>query len=206
MAELAKQTNYEVALQGAWDCVRRKPVEEFHPLGVSEPLAGSRQWFLPVLDTEFEIDVQERCMTAIGYGEVGCIWQILALHALLVQTPFPESSRQITFEEIPEARGYSAPYRGRVLEGFTRTVGHSRESLLAAAQTCGGQVVPGGDLAVRFQVFPHVPLTIVWYRGDDEFTPGASFLYNDNITSVFEVEDIVVMTEQVVARLRGKPW
>jgi hypothetical protein len=59
---------------------------------------------------------------------------------------------------------------------------------------------------VRFDVFPLVPLTIVWYGGDEELPPGASFLYQDNVASIFEVEDIVVTAERLVSRLCGKPW
>lgn len=206
MKKMVAQTNYEQALRVAWDRLAGRHVEQLQELGISEPRTGSGHWFIPVLNTEFEIDARGHYMGAIGYGEVGPTWQILALHALLAEVPLPRPTRQIAFEEIPDARGYSGPYRGRVVTTFSATVGRTRESFRTSSEACGGQVVPGGDLAVRLPVFPHVPLTIVWYAGDDELSPGASFLYDDNIASVLEVEDIVVMTEQVVRRMRGQPW
>ena len=145
-------------------------------------------------------------MSTASGAPIGTLWQILALHYLLAAVPVPRSGRQITFEEIPEARGYSGPYTGRVLKLFCATVGRSRDSLLAAARNLQAEIVPGGDLAVRLRVFPQVPLTVAWYEGDEELPPGAAFVYQDNITALLDVEDIVVMAERVVSRLRGKPW
>ena len=118
----------------------------------------------------------------------------------------PTRSTSTPIEQIPEARGYAGPYKGRVVNRFCGTAGRTKEGVLAAAGALGGETLKGGDLSVRIRVFPLVPVTIVWYAADDEFPAGANFLYEDNITAILPVEDIVVTAERLVSRLCGKPW
>ena len=207
MVTLPRQNNYEVAADRAWARLLERPADDLRALG-AQPVraAGAGRWALEVLDAQFEIDPAQRTIALLGGGHVGTMWHILALHYLLARLPVPQAARQITFEEIPDARGYAAPYNGRVISLFCATVGRSRETLLAAAERLRAAPAQGGDLAFQLQVFPHVPLDIVWYAGDAELPAGAGFLYADNIAAILDVEDIVVMAERVVSRLRGKPW
>ena len=206
MITLPKQNNYQLAMQQAWQRLALRPPAEIESLGAPPVAAHSRRWDLPVLGARFEIDLDRRYIDVAGAAPPGPMWSILALHYLLAAVPVPPPARQISFEQIPDGRNYSGPYNGRVVRLFCATVGRSRESFLAAAAALGARTVNCGDAAVELPVFPRVPLTIVWYAGDDELPPGASFLYNDNLPSVLDVEDIIVMAERAVSRLRGKPW
>ncbi len=204
MISLPKQNNYQVALDEAWAALRSRPAAELEQLG-AEPLGGER-WSLPVLKARFELDRQRGTVEVAGVGAASVWWSILALHYLQARVPVAAARRWISFEEIPAARGYAAPYRGRVIGLFCGTVGRTRESLLSAAAGQGAEVAGEGEATVELQVFPLVPLRIVWYGGDEELPPGATFLYGDNVAGILAVEDIVVCAERVVARLRGKPW
>jgi len=209
--DLPKQSNYEVALANAWDALSRRSEGELAQLGARKA-AGEGRWRMSVLEGEFEVDVEKRRMTlagragADGGGDVSLVWQILALHYLAAEVPVPAARREIAFEDIPSARGYAGPYNARVIKRFCCTAGRDRGKFEAAAKALGGRTVEGGDLAYELRVFPLAPLTIVWYAGDEELQPGASFIYEDNVASLLDVEDIVVMAERVVSRLGGKPW
>ena len=50
-----------------------------------------------------------------------------------------------------------------------------------------------------------VDFVVNWYAGDDEFGPSAAILLPRNIVSLMCIEDVVVMSEQLVRRLAGKP-
>lgn len=203
--DIPEQHRYLDALDAAWKHFAERPPGQLEDLG-AVPVPGTEGlWELPVLNARFQIDAPGRSMTIAG-RPVSVPWQILALHYLLADVPVPQITRSISFEEIPDARGYSASYAGRVITRLCTTVGADREKLLAAADAVGAVVVPGGGLSLHIQVFPRIPVTVVWYAGDDEFPPGASFLYEDNVTAMLSVEDIVVMASQVVSRLCGKDW
>jgi hypothetical protein len=204
--------NYRIALDSAWDRLGARAAGQIAELGAVLDSYRANVWRLPVLNVSFVIDLPARGMFVAASSReetgppVGVSWSILALHYLLARLPVSPARRDIAFEDIPDARGYAVPYRGRVIGRFCGTAGRTREGWRAAADSLGAGSVEGGDEARRFDVFPLVPLKIVWFAGDSEFPPGASFVYRDNIASILSVEDIVVTAEQVVSRLCGKPW
>ena len=54
-----------------------------------------------------------------------------------------------------------------------------------------------GDVAVTVDAFCYVPLTFVLWRGDAEFTPSASIMFDATITDYLAAEDIVVVCETI---------
>ena len=206
---LPRQDNYRVALDKAWDAVVLRSAEDLSALGAVR--AEGNAWRLPVLESEFEIDLDAREVTIIDArgkpcGEPSMAWRILALHYLIATMPTGAPQRLVSFESIPEARGYAKPYRDRVIGRLCSTVGRDRTTFGGAAEAIGGRAVPGGDLAMRFVVFPRLPVPVVWYAGDDEFPPGANVLFEDCVSGLFAVEDIVVTAERLVSRLCKRTW
>ncbi len=63
-----------------------------------------------------------------------------------------------------------------------------------------------GDAGFDFDVFPRFGLRLVWYAGDEEFRPSATILLPSNIDLFFCPEDVVVLSESLVARLAGRPF
>ncbi len=56
-------------------------------------------------------------------------------------------------------------------------------------------------MVIEFQVFPRLRVRLAWYAGDEELAPSAALLLPANIESFLGLEDIVVLSEQLVARL-----
>ena len=98
----------------------------------------------------------------------------------------------------------SADTAPRVIERFLHTAGRDEASFGAAAKRLGGDPIEQADAAYEFAVFPRVRVQLLWYRGDEEIGPGASFLYQKQIVGIFCVEDIVVMSELLVGALLSK--
>ena len=47
-------------------------------------------------------------------------------------------------------------------------------------------------------------MRVIWYAADEEFAPSATLLLPANIESYFGIEDVVVLSERVVAWLAGR--
>jgi len=131
-------------------------------------------------------------------------WAILLLHYLLGRVSDYAPDRYLSFMDIPEARGYAQPYQGRVVGRFLRTSGRDEQTFRAAAKNLSGVPIEIGDAAYAFAVFPRAKMQVIWFRGDQELRPGVSFLYQQAIVEMFCVEDIVVMSELLVAALSGQ--
>ena len=67
----------------------------------------------------------------------------------------------------------------------------------------GGEPLHLGDAAARFMAFPRVPITHVLWRGDEEFPPEATILFDETIPRYFPTEDIAALSGASVYRLMG---
>lgn len=207
------QRNYEEAAARALMLVRKQPAEELEWLGARR--VGDR-WELPILDDVLTVELQGGAVRDSAGRPVGPWWRVLALHYLAVPDRPKQEAPATTFADLPSGRSYVPVYRQRVIERLCRTAGRDRKTLRRAGEVLGGKVLrdsaesgsapgtpPAGDLVFEFQVFPRVQFRVVWFAGDEELAPSASVLMPGNIESFLPLEDIVVLSERLIARLGG---
>jgi len=200
---LSPQENLKRATELAFEALCDQPEEQLRWLG-AEPAGGA--WRLPVLDDAFAVDQRLRRVTVTSGAEAGAAWRILALHYLAIRGRPQRQPPEVTFADLSTARSYAKVYRHRTTARLCATVGRSLESLQAGAAAIGGRTAEGGDAAFEFDVFPRVPMRLVWHAPDEEFPPTATFLLPANIESFFSAEDVVVLSEGLVARLCGRTF
>lgn len=197
------QQNLDLALKAAFEAVAAQPPEQLAWLGAQRT---GNAWRLPVLSDAFDADLDAKRVTTSAGRPVGPHWAILALHYLAVSARPEKLLPEITFADLAAARSYSEVYRARTVARLCATVGRSAEGLRSAAAGLGGRRVAGGDAAFEFDIFPRLAMRLVWHAPDEEFPPSATILLPRNIESYFCAEDIVVLSERIVARLAGKPF
>ncbi|GAH55846.1 unnamed protein product, partial [marine sediment metagenome] len=196
------QKNYRQAYELALAEVRKTPPAVLERLGVVGESAERLD--VRVLGGTFHVDLAAGAVKDDGGQQARAPWGILVLHYLLSRPSEQLAGGYISFMDIPDARGYAKPYRGRVIERFLHTAGRDEATFRAAAKRLGGEQIDQADAAYEFAVFPRVRVQLLWYRGDEELGPGASFLYEKQIVGIFCVEDIVVMSELLVGALSSK--
>ncbi len=197
------QENLKVATERGFDAVAGQSAEQLRWLG-AEP--AEVRWRLRVLDDVLEVDLAARRVTTSAGTDVGPAWRILVLHYLAVEARPEPLPPEVTFADLRTARSYSGVYQGRVIARLCATAGRDAERLHAAVQSLGGREVAEGDAAYEFDVFPRVRVRLIWHAPDDEFPPSATLLLPSNIESSFCSEDVVVLSEQLVARLGGRAF
>jgi len=199
-----RQHNFEDAVARALIALALQTDEQLQWLG-AKPAAEGR-WTLSVLDDVLSVDVSDgRVCTTVG-DEVGRFWRVLVLHYLAVSARAEALPPSVGFADLPSGRSYAPVYRGRVIGRLCGTAGRNARTLRAAAERLGGASVSAGDAGYDFRVFPRVRLRLVWYAGDDELSPSAAMLLPANIEAFFNIEDVVVLSEGLVARLGGRPF
>jgi hypothetical protein len=66
-----------------------------------------------------------------------------------------------------------------------------------------GRPVEPGDAGFEFQLFPKVPVRLIFYAGDAEFAPEANILFDRSIGGMLSPEDIAWLSGMLVYRLIG---
>ncbi|MDP2645254.1 MAG: DUF3786 domain-containing protein, partial [Desulfobacterales bacterium] len=127
--------------------------------------------------------------------------QVLMLHYLLAPNPSAGPENWIAYREIPGASFYFAAFGKRAIDPLKKAFGQNISGLAASAGRLGGRSIRTGDAGFTFHVFPHVPVQLILWQGDDEFAPEANILFDKSIGEILLPEDIAWLSGMLVYRL-----
>lgn len=138
-------------------------------------------------------------------AEVPIQQQVLYLHYLMGawstrgQRPTGE---WISFQEIPDGRFYMDAFQRRAKNPMVTTFGEKPDLLLEVATELYGAVpFIQGDISAVVQALPLVPIALILWKGDEEFPPEASVLFDETADLFFSAEDMAVAGEMAVLEL-----
>ena len=136
-----------------------------------------------------------------GGGELPLTEQVLILHYLQRTSGAEPEGANIDFKQVPQGGFYWSAFVSRAQKPLLTTFGDAPDFYLQVASALGGDPQPFGDAAARFLAFPLVPITHVLWRGDEEFEPEASILFDATIPEHLSTEDIAALAGASVYRL-----
>jgi hypothetical protein len=138
---------------------------------------------------------------AEGGTELPLTEQILILHYLQTTSGMEPEGVNIDFKQVPQGGFYWSAFVSRAVKPLLMTFGNDTEFYLQVATAMGGTPEAMGDAAARFLAFPLVPVIHVLWRGDEEFDPEASILFDTTIPGHLSTEDIAALAGASVYRL-----
>ena len=136
-----------------------------------------------------------------GDEEVPLKDRVLILHYLTSAKGTPPSGRLITFKQLPGCASYFSVFHQISIKPFLERFGGEPERLLNAAAKLGGRKAGYGDVSITVDAFPRVPITFVLWRGDAEFPPRGSILFDSSISDYLPAEDIRDLCATIVRKL-----
>ena len=198
--------------QLAWELAFEQTAEELRQADLAERCEKSRaDWHpgdgeaeLEFLNRVYRVQPPEFDVVGPEVGEeVPLTEKILLLHYLKTASGVPLSGEWITFGEVPGGEIYLPVFRARSIDRLVRGFTGREEMLFEAAQSIGGVPADFGDVSVQIQALPRVPVAVILWRGDEEFSPSGNLLFDATVTEYLPMEDIVVLAGMVASRLRG---
>ena len=217
------QNNLQTAVELATANLRGQDPEQLAWLGAERTKGDGDQWRLTVLGRPVDVHVDDGRVLGPDGQPVRPKHQVIVLHYLAVRAR-PEMGRpEVTFAHLPDGRVYAAVYQGRVLGRLCGTCGRDEESIRKATALVGAEAVdaptdgssassslagavpvPSGSLAFDIPVLPRLSARLIWQAGDDEFGPSATILLPSNISALFCIEDVVVLSEMLITAMCGR--
>ncbi|MCO5388653.1 DUF3786 domain-containing protein [Desulfosporosinus sp.] len=165
---------------------------------------GDDALIIEFLGQHFKIDYPSGNFVPIqaSDGELPIAAQILILHYITnLGEPF-EVGTLISYKELPGGAIYIKPFNGRAIDPLVRTFGSDPDSLIKVVTHLGGQSNGLGDVGVTYRVFPRIPLALILWRADDEFTASGNILFDASAPSILPTEDFAVLASMVVFGLK----
>ena len=127
--------------------------------------------------------------------------KILMLHYFTLAKGVPLSNKLITYKELSGGLTYFPTFSKRAIKPLLDHFGREPERLIDAAEKLGGHKVDYGDVAVTINAFSYVPVTLVLWRGNREFVPEGSILFDNTVSDYLSTEDINVLCETISWKL-----
>ena len=125
--------------------------------------------------------------------------KILILHYLNNAKKEDLTGELIAYQEIPSARFYLSSFNARSKDPFVNAFGDNPDRLPKVSEELfAAQKSSVGDVSVTVQAFPKVPVTFVIWRGDEEFPPNGTILFDSSIKNDFlSAEDISELVSMI---------
>jgi hypothetical protein len=127
--------------------------------------------------------------------------KILILHYFTSAKGTPPTSILINFKQLPGGVSYFPAFSQRAISPFIKHFGPKPELLVDVSARLCGYKAEHGDVSTTINVFNHVPITFVLWRGDEEFSPSGGILFDANIADYLSTEDVTVLCETIVWKL-----
>ena len=132
------------------------------------------------------------------------LWEkILVLHYFSTSDGSPLAKDHISFKEVREAMLYLPNFEKRAVVPLLGRFGESPEEVWEPARSLGGSTEELGDFSVTIPVFPRVPITLVFWKKDEEFEARLTILFDRTIVRYLPTEDIVLAAQMMAYRLIG---
>lgn len=204
---LPDQRNYDqsygLALKIAFEALAKVDLEtQCRRASVTLQVVDSQKIItIEYLNRTYQITLPGEIRVKGSEEEVPLRDKILIMHYFLQAKGTPLSNKPINFKELKEAATYFPTYAKRAIKPLVDAFGKEPKRLLEVANKLGGVKAEYGDVAVTVKALPKVPVTLVIYKGDEEFPPDANILFDSTISDYLSTEDIIVLCQTISWKL-----
>ncbi len=133
--------------------------------------------------------------------------QILLLHYLhgaLASSGAALADEWISFQEVPDGRFYLDAFNKRAKIPLVQAFGAKPDLMVKlSAEIYGAKPFDRGDFSVVIKVLPLVPVALILWKGDEEFPPEGTLLFDKTVSKILSAEDIAWLAGMVVYPLIG---
>ncbi|MFO8033857.1 MAG: DUF3786 domain-containing protein, partial [Candidatus Bipolaricaulota bacterium] len=111
------------------------------------------------------------------------------------------TDKWVSFRELPQGEFYFHAFKGYAERPLVETLGNDLDGLREAALRMGGEPIEFGDCGFAFHVLPRVRLAVVYWSGDDEFSPHASVLFDAAAHHYLPVDGLANLGRMLTSRM-----
>jgi hypothetical protein len=131
--------------------------------------------------------------------------RILLLRYLCEGKFKPAAGQRYSYHEVPWGNAYFRQFEGRVLNRAAYTFSGAIENFRQKVEASGipSERISQSDAGYRFLFLDGFWVTLMLYAEDEDFPPSAQMLFDDNFIGAFTAEDMAVIGEIVIQRLKS---
>jgi hypothetical protein len=189
---------YPAALVEGWEALAKKDLNE-QASGAGGTLKDGVV-NMTVFGRSCAVDTRCRSITLDGRA-VKQLGAILVLHYLISATGEVPQGTTISYRQLPGGNVFYPSFKERVIDVIAGMFHQNPNLLYSSVKSMGARKREFGDASVTIQVFPHLPVTIIVWKGDSEVHGSANLLFDPTASSYLNTEDLAAVGTFVVTQL-----
>jgi len=192
----------EKAVATAWNILTNQGIDEVVNRTLCFLGDTSNTFIIRFLGEDYNVQFKERAITMSNGKAFHNLFKIgILLHYLVHAQDKPITNKLISFRELWGGNEYYYAFDNRVLKSLTSYFAKQPELLVAAGRKLGGEAITKGDYGISIPALPRVPLTILFWVGDEEVQPSANVLFDSSANEQMETEALVWLAIATVGEL-----
>lgn len=156
---------------------------------------------LEYLNELYSISLPDAEVSLLSGGETPVRDKLLILHYFIQAKGTPLSNHVITYKELKDGVNYFPVFHKRAIRPLVNFFGKEPQKLIDVTASLGGRKAEYGDASVTLNAFPRVPVTLVLWRGDEEFAPDGNVMFDSTVSDYLTNDDIHALCEILAWKL-----
>lgn len=107
----------------------------------------------------------------------------------------------VPFRKVKRAAPFDPAFQRTILKPLAAAFEGHVEEMRTACQALGGEKISQGDVGYVIKAFDCIPVTVIFWDGDDEFQAQANMLFDADITNFLHEETVCCVASDLVRRL-----
>jgi hypothetical protein len=199
-----------MAHEGLWEQLEKLDREETAKRAKCRRLAEPDRYVLAMLDTRYVVNLINKDISSLGADSSSAgasfLEQLCVLAYLINAKDIALAEKLVKAESLPGGqfffRGLHSLPTGKLAKAF----GDDPKVLIRASARFAAKRCEFGDASIRLSVLPRIPLTIVIWRGDEEFGARASILFDQTAAAQLPLDALwaaVNLTVETLIKTAG---
>jgi hypothetical protein len=191
--------------EGLWEQLEKLDGAEAAQRAKCEYLREEKRYIIQFLNVEYIIDLSDKkiysCREDSDQKPATFLEELCLLAYLINAKETPLANKLVRGEALPGGQFFFRGVHKLPVEKLEKTFGELPQVLLEASEQFNAQKCEFGDASILLYILPRLPLTIVIWRGCEEFEARASVLFDQTASSQMPLDALLASVNLAVDSL-----
>ncbi len=194
-----------MAHEGLWEQLEKLDGIETERRTKCQYLSNPDRYVVAMLNSEYVINLSNRQIFSVQsempQKPAEFLEQLCLLAYLINAKDIPLANKLVKAETFPGGQFFFRGQHSLPTVKLERNFGNSPEALHNISEQFDAKKCEYGDASIELYVLPRIPLTIIVWRGDEEFAARASILFDKTVADQIPLDALLTAVNLIVDAL-----
>jgi len=191
--------------EGLWEQLVRLDGYKTAQRAKCQYISNPERYVVTMLKTEYVVNLSDREISSVQPdslpAEAEFLQQLCLLAYLINAQDLPLADKLVRAEALPGGQFFFRGIHNLPTEKLEKAFGERPETLYQIAERFEAKRCEFGDASIELYILPRIPLTIVVWRGDEEFDARASVLFDQTAAAHLPLDALLAAVNLAVEAL-----